>query len=64
MGSATGNVPTGLTYMAHDVASRSSEAEAQFDVRYRKEHPPGRLLRSRRAAEAVIEDIRAIGPLR
>lgn len=59
------NVPTGLTYMAHDVASRSSEAEAQFDVRYRKEHPLGGHFAPAEQPQAVIEDIRAtFGPLR
>jgi hypothetical protein len=60
------NVPTGLTYMAHDVGrGLSSDAERQFDVRYRKEHPMGGHFAPAEEPEAVVEDIRAtFRPLR
>lgn len=60
------NVPTGLTYMEHDVGrSLSNEAEQQFDVRYRKEHPMGGHFAAAEEPEAVVDDIRAtFRPLR
>lgn len=60
------NVPTGLTYMEHDVGrSLSTEAEAQFDVRYRKEHPVGGHFAAAEEPALVVDDIRAtFRPLR
>jgi pimeloyl-ACP methyl ester carboxylesterase len=59
-------VPTGITSMAHDVGrGLSAEAEKQFDVRYRKEHPVGGHFAAAEVPEAVVEDIRAtFRPLR
>jgi microsomal epoxide hydrolase len=59
-------VPTGITSMAHDVGrGLSAEAEKQFDVRYRKEHPVGGHFAAAEEPEAVVEDIRAtFRPLR
>jgi microsomal epoxide hydrolase len=53
------NVPTGVSYMRHDVSSRSNEAEQQFDLRYVKEHAVGGHFAPAEEPQAVVDDIRA-----
>lgn len=53
-------VPTGITYLINDVGrGLGVEAEKQFNVHYKKEHPVGGHFAPMEEPEAVIDDIRA-----